>query len=84
MLAWTSTGFSAASSLAYLPLGGEVAEPRGNSQQEAVVLLQLRRVMKRGDVSRLGGRVHLCEDLVAERLGDPSLESATLHHLPPT
>lgn len=54
-----------------LPLGGEVAEARGDAEQEGVVAGQRGRVGQRLDVGGLGGRVHLTQDLFGEGLGDP-------------
>lgn len=53
-----------------LPLRGEVAVARGNAEEEAVVLGERGGVREDLDVRGLGGRVHLGEDLVGERLGD--------------
>lgn len=52
------------------PLGREVAVSGGDAEEEAIVLLEDRRVLNDGDVGGLGRGVHLGEDLVGEGLGD--------------
>lgn len=53
-----------------LPLRREVAVPRGDADEEAVVPGQHGRVVEHLDVGGLGGRVHLGQDLLGQRLGD--------------
>lgn len=60
------TGFS------YLPLSWEISITCWDPKQEGVVRLEDGGVTEDGDVRRLGRGVHLAEDLVGERLLDPS------------
>jgi hypothetical protein len=56
------------STVAHLPLGGEVSVTGGDAEEEGIVLGEGLRGGD-GDVG-LGGGVHLGEDLLRERLGD--------------
>ena len=56
----------------YLPLGGEVPVPGGDTEEESVVLLEGGRAIKDGHIRILRGGVHLAKNLVRERLGDPT------------
>jgi hypothetical protein len=54
-----------------LELGGEVAVPSRDTKEDTVVRFDLGGVVEDGDVGGLGGRIHLGQDLLGERLGDP-------------
>lgn len=42
----------------------------GNTEEDAIELLELGGVVQDGDISRLGRRVHLCEDIIGKGLCD--------------
>lgn len=54
----------------YLPLGGEVSVSGGDAEEESIVGLEGGGILEEGDVSGLGGSVHLGEDVLGEGLGD--------------
>lgn len=53
-----------------LELGREVSVTSGDAEQEGIILLELRGVGHRLDISGLGGSVHLGEDFIGEGLSD--------------
>jgi hypothetical protein len=42
----------------------------GDTEEDAIELLELGGVVQDGDIGRLGGRVHLCEDIIGKGLCD--------------
>jgi hypothetical protein len=54
-----------------LELRWHVSVPSGDTEEDTVVLLKLSGVVDGGDAGILGGSVHLGQDFLGERLGDP-------------
>jgi hypothetical protein len=58
--------------LAYLPLSGEVTVASGDTVKDTVIVSEV--VGSKDGIVRLGGRIHLGQNLLGQSLGNPKIK----------